>query len=192
MFRIKPIPATQTVQPSHRNPARPTPQTISSLHHLTGITKTVGLIVVMLTVMVYANEWMRHALGFPAANVLLLDAAWRNDCAAMRAALHDGASSNTVDSVGLTPLYYATTSANINSVKLLLAAGADPNLPQDNPPLLHACAQHDPELVNVLLQAGANPAAKDARGATPLSICNIYSPQDWPIIRSLLRAQCRI
>ncbi|MGE3309781.1 MAG: ankyrin repeat domain-containing protein [Limisphaerales bacterium] len=76
----------------------------------------------------------------------------------------DDGEGQTKDS-GYPPLRFATSP---EAVRLLLARGADPNLPGSNgTTLLHqAAASGDLAIVEILLQAGATPDGPDA-GATP-------------------------
>jgi hypothetical protein len=59
------------------------------------------------------------------------------------------------------------------TLRLLLAAGADPNLPSDRGTPLHEAVAGDwgsPTSVRVLLEAGADPNALDREGRTPLML----------------------
>ena len=75
-----------------------------------------------------------------------------------------------------TPLIASVSTLGVDSraeiVRVLLAAGADPNLsvPGGESPLLHACAQlyTDAEAIRLLLKAGARPRRRDALGRTAL------------------------
>lgn len=74
---------------------------------------------------------------------------------------------------GWTPLHLAAAFAGPDSVKLLLAAGADVNAvsrnPQQNQPLHAALAlSRNPETIRLLLTHGADPNAVQAGGFTPL------------------------
>jgi ankyrin repeat protein len=83
--------------------------------------------------------------------------------------LKNGANINFKDSLGHTALHYATYAGNIETIKVLLKKGADPNTKNynDETPLFSLKAT--PEILNLLLDAGANPniQLKDS-GNTPL------------------------
>lgn len=71
---------------------------------------------------------------------------------------------------GLTPLLFAARSGCLACVDALLAAGADPNLPNPDgvTPLLVALDNFHFDVANLLLDNGANPQAFDWWGRTPL------------------------
>ena len=71
---------------------------------------------------------------------------------------------NGCNRLGQTPLKVAVSNRHINGVRLLLSAGADPDSPSPSSacshlkyPLGGALWDYDPEMVGVLLQAGARP-----------------------------------
>ena len=69
------------------------------------------------------------------------------------------------------PLYYATRSrTQTDTVKLLLGAGADPNMKYDNgiTPLHLAVNSYDSRKIKMLLDAGALPNIANQNGETPL------------------------
>ena len=115
--------------------------------------------------------------------------------------LEQGADPNIADEGGWTPLYIATDNRNIEGgdypvrkpdmdhleyIKLLLEAGADPNLRMASStetrtiftqqwlyedgatPFLRAAQSSDVELMKLLLQHGADPMIRTADGVTPL------------------------
>lgn len=53
-------------------------------------------------------------------------------------------------------LHEAVEARNISEARRLLEAGADPNFVRDNPPLHHAAESNNVDLVNLLLDHGAN------------------------------------
>ncbi len=71
---------------------------------------------------------------------------------------------------GYTSLYYAAQRGHADVVRVLLAAGADPNVrtEQGYTPLWTATARGCLEIVRALLDAGADPNARTDRGSTPL------------------------
>lgn len=82
---------------------------------------------------------------------------------------------NSQDSWGRTPLHAAATTDNSTCLRILLQAGADPNIPcgprGDSRTPLHVCSEHG--FVNnivLLVQNGADLMAKDANGLTALDI----------------------
>ena len=69
-----------------------------------------------------------------------------------------------------TPLMQAVRRGNAEEVRALLAAGADPNIPEwhNNTPLMHACQHGYTDIVRMLLAAGADVNARDDEGWTAL------------------------
>lgn len=70
------------------------------------------------------------------------------------------------DPEGWTPLHYAAAGGSRALVALLLARGVriDPRAPNGRTPLMMAAAYADEEIVDDLLRAGADPAARDGQG----------------------------
>ena len=108
------------------------------------------------------------------------------DAAIARLLINAGAEINPLDDRANTPLYYAASSDNLPLIKVLIEAGADPDLggtsmttvydangqnPQQiafasgQPLLLNRI---NPEALSLLINAGANVNIRDASGQTPL------------------------
>lgn len=109
--------------------------------------------------------------GAAATGEAVYQAAWRNsdpECLAL--ILEHGGDPNAM-SFGTAPLHWAGW-ANTEAVRLLLAAGADPNLPApghtNDTPLHFAVAR--PDSVAALLEAGADAAAANDNGDTALDV----------------------
>lgn len=90
----------------------------------------------------------------------ILDAALAADPLLLREAIEAGEDINGRDEVGLTPLLSAVFVGDLEAVRLLLSAGANPNIPgRDDPtatPFWHA--RHDfglHEIAELLVKAGA-------------------------------------
>ncbi|KAK9812977.1 hypothetical protein WJX72_006759 [[Myrmecia] bisecta] len=71
---------------------------------------------------------------------------------------------------GRTPLHEAVALARLSSVQLLLNYGANPNVchPTRGPPILHAAAWAEDQLIAILLKNGADINAEDCTGQTAL------------------------
>lgn len=87
--------------------------------------------------------------------------------------LRRGAPINAADKFGTTPLYRAAVQGEREIVRLLLEAGADPNLESgaedEGMPLCAAASWGRTEIVRLLLQHGADPSAPDRGPMTALA-----------------------
>ncbi len=125
----------------------------------------------------------------------LMLAAWKGRAEALAMLLEAGAAA-TIDhrdaEEGVTALHAAviacrsTSTACQKNVEMLLAAGADVNLPdRDGWTPLHSCAYYNlPQLVPVLLRAGAAPARVAHSGLTPAEMAQ---EKGHDAVASLLR-----
>ena len=125
-----------------------------------------------------------------AGNPLLSHAAFNAQAKSVRWLLARGADSNRANGkTGEAPLHFAISKKNdprrTAIVRALIAAGADVNMKtipgaetscfmrdaflKGETPLHRAAAFGDKEMIEALLDAGADPSAKDANGDTPLS-----------------------
>jgi ankyrin repeat protein len=91
----------------------------------------------------------------------------RNDQPALRALVKSGGV-NSRDKRGGTPLMYAAAYGSIESVRALLAGGADANAANDFGATALMWGITDPEKVRVLVTAGADVRARSKMGRTPL------------------------
>ena len=78
-----------------------------------------------------------------------------------------GVNANISNMKGTTPLHLACQK-DYRMAKELLAAGADANIPDldGRTSLHHACSQVNAEIVQILIDAGADTMAKDNQGKT--------------------------
>ncbi|MOA23209.1 Ankyrin repeats (3 copies) [compost metagenome] len=84
-----------------------------------------------------------------------------------------GGNPNACNSIGRTPLMFASHYGNKPLVKLLLASGADPNLrgfESESLPLAAAAMSGHSDIVRLLLDAGADPMLVDGSGKPPLDL----------------------
>jgi ankyrin repeat protein len=85
--------------------------------------------------------------------------------------LEAGAEPNTKDRLGLTPLWTAASLGRESVVRALLERGARPNLPDEiESPLSVAVRYRHKEVIELLLERGADLAAADQRGQTALDV----------------------
>ncbi|WP_347554321.1 ankyrin repeat domain-containing protein [Robbsia sp. KACC 23696] len=85
-----------------------------------------------------------------------------------------------VDKPGWTPLHYAASTGDDDIVTMLLTAHADVNArsPNDTTPLMMAARGGYASTIQLLVQHGANPLAKNQLGMTALDFGKRYSEPD--------------
>lgn len=105
-----------------------------------------------------------------AASLALLDAAYRDDMAAVETLLNSGAPSNEANDLGATPLWAACRNGNAAMAARLLEAGANPNLSllRGESPMMIAARGGYARVVELLLARRADPNARAPRGQTAL------------------------
>lgn len=132
----------------------------------------------------------------------LLAAAGANDLASMRLLLEHGADANDADIFGMTPLIEAAGNGSVKAIEMLLARGANVNAvskTEINPSvkngaialgnftaLLVAAPASGPEVIKVLLDAGAKVDALDVRKMTPLMAAIATDHADPRVVKMLL------
>ena len=143
-----------------------------------------------------------HATDF-LKTTSLKAAAFGNDTQTIKLLIDAGIDVNAADLPGLTPLMMAAGwNGNVEAVKLLLAKGANVNavsrpvmgLPTRIAPskfgnltaLLMAAPFGPPELIQTLLDAGAQVNGVDVRGMSPLMLAVANDHQDPAVISMLL------
>lgn len=100
----------------------------------------------------------------------LIDSIIQNDEKSLLSYLEKGADVNQIYQNGLTPLFVAVETNNLEFVKILLNKGASPNthLSDGRFPLIVASANGSTEIVRSLLSAGADPNMINNVGGTSL------------------------
>lgn len=117
----------------------------------------------------------------------LIAAAQRNDKAAVEALLAEGVNPNlAVDQWGGRALVYAVGHGNVELVRVLLDAGADPDLRGAGgfTPLGRAALDGHARIARLLLRAGADVDRKSADGNTPITAATLMNR--LPVVRELL------
>jgi len=129
-------------------------------------------------------------------------AASAGDADSVRALLDAGAGVDTPSNDGTTPLMHAVQNCNLEIVNLLLAhhanvhaASTDGGAVKSGPiellhvtPLHYAAPYCPTDVVRALLDAGADPNARDGRGMTPLMLSVGSETQDAAVVRVLIHA----
>jgi ankyrin repeat protein/mono/diheme cytochrome c family protein len=101
--------------------------------------------------------------------VRLMDALRHGDAAALQRLLReDRGAVNLKGTGGSTPLMYAAIYGDADTIRLLLEAGADPNIRNDAGATALLWAVDDLEKTRLLLKAGADANARSSDGRTPL------------------------
>jgi ankyrin repeat protein len=125
----------------------------------------------------YAATWTvlllaATSLSAGVRDLALVDAAKRDDTAAIRALLRDRPDVNAPDVDGTTALQWAAERDNVDAVDLLVGAGADVKIANRYgvTPLLVACTNGNGAIIGKLLHAGADPNAMSSGGETALMI----------------------
>lgn len=79
-------------------------------------------------------------------------------------------------------LHMAARSGSVEDVKLLIARGANVNLPNDDgfTPLHWSTFRDSPEVMAVLLDAGADPSLENEWGQTPLEVLKLRAHELAP------------
>jgi ankyrin repeat protein len=112
------------------------------------------------------------ALTWAAGNdVRIAEAAMQGERDAVRALLDQKADVNGTQGDGMTALHWAAFKDDLETAKMLLAAGANLKATTRNgalSPLLLACANGNPAMIEAFLSAGADPNSAKADGATAL------------------------
>jgi ankyrin repeat protein len=143
-----------------------------------------------------------RAKGAQGGTALLL-ASQMGDIEIMRLLIEKGADANAAPaSLGLTPLADAISSNHDEAVRLLLASGANVNATitadarvrngrlalKDLTTLMLAAPYGSPAMIEILLKAGADVNAKEARGVNALMLAVASETQDMKVVERLLKA----
>lgn len=125
-------------------------------------------------VLVFSALLIAGIAGAAASDARLAAAAKSGNGALVRSILDQGVRGevDARDAEGMAALNWAAYMDDLETVKLLIAAGADINTKNrgGGTPLHQACNFSDPALIDVLLKGGADPNAVRDEGDTPLLI----------------------
>lgn len=135
----------------------------------------------------FSNQGLRTTRK---AMMELLHASKRGDETRTRELItRDPSSVNRYDDEGFTPLLAAASKGHVNVIKILISAGADVNLADNEfgwTPLREATAKGHTKAMEVLLRAKADPNLAESDGFTPLHVA--ASRGDSDAVSLLLKA----
>ena len=132
----------------------------------------------------------RVDLRNPAGETALMLAALKGEMDVLRVLLARGAA---VNPSGWTPLHYAASGDSLPAVQELLAHGAEVDARAPNhlrTPLMMAALHAGEDVIQALLKAGADPAARDRSGQTAADLAALGG-RDWLAERLARRAAPR-
>lgn len=134
-----------------------------------------------------STDFLGGATGFTP----LMLAARSLDDRTVRLLLGQGADVSASTTTGATAVIDAVSARNPAALRLLLGHGAKVNFaygPIRQTPLILAAFQEAPEIVKILLQAGADVSAKDALGSNALTWAAMSERDDVDTVAALLQA----
>ncbi|XP_039045466.1 ankyrin-1-like [Hibiscus syriacus] len=145
------------------NPTIPSDLGATALHHSAGI----GNIELLKHILAKGVEVDSQSdAGTP-----LVWAAGHGQHDAVKVLLEHNANPNAETEDNVTPLLSAVAAGSLASLDLLIQAGAKVNITAGGATPLHIAADHgNPELINSLLKAGADPNAIDEDGQKPIQV----------------------
>ena len=128
------------------------------------------------------------SVGRAAVDNVVVEAARRDDLAAVRALIAKRENVNEISQDGSTALLWAAYHSDLAMTRALIAAGAKVNTPNKYgvTPLLQASRSGADQVVQALLRAGADPSLGHPDGETPLMAASHAG--SLPIVRLLIEA----
>lgn len=114
-------------------------------------------------------------------NYHLLQASSWNDIGAVKQLLNRGADINSQDSLGRTPLHYATLNNSLELMNFLLTNGINPNIKDylGKTPLFYAIEHRGTKQLDLLLKYGADPNITDNNGRSVLHYAILWGHSSY-------------